>query len=323
MKQIFNIKNKIEDYYLKHTTITNCLVRFFLSLASLLVLRINLGFNSILSSILFTVFFSAVCAFIPVKITLIALVAYVVVQVFSMSAGLGIISCFLFVAMYLIYFRFNEKLGYVLILIPLLCMIRLPILIPLILAVTAPFLSVVSVMIGLISYYFLHYMHINTAVFQGMADSGEISKMSVLLTGVFTYKEMLFSIACVVILFFAVYYLKKINVNQSNAMAISMGSGIYVILMIISSLFLGTITYSKLIWIVAGAAISCVLAILISAAILPLDYNRTELLEFEDEEYKYYVRAVPKAAITKESIKVKRIYSRKQLDHAKGKGEKN
>ena len=45
-------------------------------------------------------------------------------------------------------------------------------------------------------------------------------------------------------------------------------------------------------------------------------YGR-DSLEFEDEEYKYYVRAVPKAMVTKESVKIKRIYSRKRTDSSK------
>ncbi len=130
--------------------------------------------------------------------------------------------------------------------------------------------------------------------------------------GLITNKEMIFTIVCIVIMFIAAYYIKKIHINRSNIMAISVGAGIYLVLIIAAVLLFGTITYSKLSWYVIGTVISWIVAMIVSSLALPLDYNRTELLEFEDEEYKYYVRAVPKAQVARESVRVKRIYSRKR-----------
>jgi hypothetical protein len=38
-----------------------------------------------------------------------------------------------------------------------------------------------------------------------------------------------------------------------------------------------------------------------------MDYNRPESLQFEDDDYYYYVTAIPKVRLTKEEWKVKRI----------------
>jgi hypothetical protein len=45
--------------------------------------------------------------------------------------------------------------------------------------------------------------------------------------------------------------------------------------------------------------------------IKPLDYTRTETVEFEDDEYNYYVKAVPKTAFKSETVSVKKINKRK------------
>lgn len=42
-----------------------------------------------------------------------------------------------------------------------------------------------------------------------------------------------------------------------------------------------------------------------------LDYSRVERIEFEDEDYYYYVKAVPKASIEIEEREVKQIASKK------------
>ncbi len=317
MKFLPKLKYKIDEYYVKHPVLTGYIVRLALSVLALFLLRDNIGFNEILSNTIFVIAFALICSFIPVKLMTLALVAYAIVHLFSLSVGVGVLSCLLFVVLYLIYFRFDEKTGYVIILIPLLCMLRLPFLAPVILAVAAPLGSVASVILGFVAYYYLHYIQMNTAVFIGAVDTSEISKMSMALQGLFAYKEMWYTMGCVLVAFLAAYYLKKINVNRSGHMAVAIGTGIWLILTLLCNLVTESMNYNKLIWYVGGAVATIILGMIISDLVLPLDFSRTELLEFEDDEYKYFVRAVPKAVVTKESVKIKRIYSRKRTDGKK------
>ena len=53
-----------------------------------------------------------------------------------------------------------------------------------------------------------------------------------------------------------------------------------------------------------------------------LDYSRVERVQFEDDEYYYYVKAVPKASVTQEDKKVKQITSRRKKDSRKSNREK-
>ena len=321
MKFLTQLKNRIDEYYVKHPIITGYVVRFGLSFLALILLSANIGFNEILSNFIFLIIFALICAFIPIKLMTLALVAYTILQLFSLSTGIGVLSCLLFVVLYLVYFRFDERTGYALLMIPLLCMIRLPFLVPVVLAVAAPLGSIVSVILGLLTYYYLHYIQIYTAVFMGMADNSEITKMSMALQGLFTYREMWYTMGCVLVAFLVTYYLKKINMNRSGHMAVAIGTGAWLILTLLCNLLGDTMNYNKLIWYVGGAAVTIILGMVISDLVLPLDYRRTELLEFEDEEFKYFVRAVPKAMVTKESVKIKRIYSRKRTDGRKNKGD--
>lgn len=314
MKFLANLKSKLDDYYIKHPSITGYITRFVLSFLALIMMRANIGYNEILTNFFFVLFFAVVCSFLPAKFMTLALVAYAIVQLFSLTSGIGILACILFVIMYLIYFRFDEKTGYVIIIIPLLCMAKLPFLAPAVLAVVSSTASVISTVLGFAVYYFIHYIQMNTAVFMGVSDNSEIVKMSMMLSGLFSYREMWFTIICVVIAFLTTYYLKKININRSGHMAVSIGTGIFLILILISNLVCESMNYSKLMWLVAGSVATCILGMVVTDLILPLDYSRTELMEFEDDEYKYYVRAVPKASVMKESVKIKRIYSRKKTD---------
>ena len=62
-----------------------------------------------------------------------------------------------------------------------------------------------------------------------------------------------------------------------------------------------------------------IIAILLSAAVagvyhffvFAVDYSRTEFVQFEDDDYYYYVKAVPKIAVTKPDVKVQKINTRR------------
>ena len=108
MKFLPKLKYKIDEYYVKHPVLTGYIVRLALSVLALFLLRDNIGFNEILSNTVFVIIFALICAFIPIKLMTLALVAYAIVHLFSLSVGVGVLSCLLFVVLYLIYFRFDE-----------------------------------------------------------------------------------------------------------------------------------------------------------------------------------------------------------------------
>ena len=63
----------------------------------------------------------------------------------------------------------------------------------------------------------------------------------------------------------------------------------------------------KTITILVGSIISCVIAFVIQFLFFNLDYSRTERLQFEDDEYYYYVKAVPKALVATSERSIKKI----------------
>ena len=63
----------------------------------------------------------------------------------------------------------------------------------------------------------------------------------------------------------------------------------------------------KRLGVLIGSVVSAAIALVIQFLFFNLDYSRTERLQFEDDEYYYYVKAVPKAFISGTDKKVKRF----------------
>ena len=57
--------------------------------------------------------------------------------------------------------------------------------------------------------------------------------------------------------------------------------------------------------------LSLLLAVVLQFFVFNVDYSRTEKVQFEDDEYYYYVKAVPKIVVARPEKKVKQINSQK------------
>ena len=68
-------------------------------------------------------------------------------------------------------------------------------------------------------------------------------------------------------------------------------------------------SYGSLIFGSIGAA---VIGVILELFFFSVDYSRSENLQYEDDEYYYYVKAVPKMTVSSTDVKVQRISTRKR-----------
>ena len=319
MKAVITAKNKLESIYKKFPRLVGYAGKLVFTLISLFLLRSNCGYNELLSNAWTVVLISIFCAFAPARFLVLILLVYALVQFYTLSLGVGVICTAIIMAVYLIYFRFDTSYVYLVFLIPVLSMARLPLLLVLILAVTGSFDMLILIIFGNLIYYMIRYVNLNAAVISGMTDQSEYAKMTLAAKGIFTNTEFLYTVVIFIVVFLLVHYMKKININQANNLSIAAGSGMYIILSLIANLIFETLTVNRLINIIVGAVIAALAAAIIVYAVLPLDYTRLETFEFEDDEYHYYVRAIPKVVISRESVRVKKINTRKEINTGKAK----
>ena len=99
--------------------------------------------------------------------------------------------------------------------------------------------------------------------------------------------------------------ISRASFDYAWRIAIVTGSVVYIVIMVFGSMFMSVSTE------LAGIILSGVAAIIIGFVIeffeLGVDYSRTELTQFEDDEYIYYVKAVPKALVSESKKSVKKF----------------
>ena len=314
MKTLLTLRNRIESIYNSHSMIFGYILRLLFSFFVLLAIRENIGYNTLLSQFWFILAFSFVSAFVRLRFLMLVMAGYAVLQCASLSLGVGVTVLLIMAIMYLLYLRLEPKYGFALLLIPLLSILKVPVIVTLVLAVVGSLSSICVVICGSFIYYMLHYVSINAAVITGYADTSEFTRASVFINGFFTYKEFIYTTIIMILVFLAVYYIRKLSINHANDVAVAIGAGMYIILMLLVSILISTITFQRLRSILIGTVVAFAVSLIAENIIRPLDFQRAEALEFEDEEYYYYVKAVPKAILDKETVNITRISSRKQAD---------
>lgn len=317
MKFILTVRNKIGNIYQKYPRISGYIGRLVFALICFMIVRSGCGYNVLFTNIWFVLVLSVFCAFAPTRFLVLIVLIYITVQASSLSLGVGAVLGTVLLIIYLIYFRFDAGQMYLVFLMPVFALAKVPLLLVLVLAVTAPMETLIAVVCGNLIYYMIRYINMNAAVISGMTGESEITKMTLVINGTFRNEEFLYTMVILVLIFLLVYYLKKLNVSQANYIAIAVGCGAYIILCIIANLAFGTVSVPRLVSIITGTVAAGLLALLAVYAVLPLDYTRIETFEFEDDEYHYYVRAVPKAVIKKESVRVKKINTRREVNSEK------
>ena len=91
--------------------------------------------------------------------------------------------------------------------------------------------------------------------------------------------------------------------TKNPVLGVLAGALVQLVALVVAYLVLGL--PEKIIWLVLSTVAAIFAGVVIQFIFMNLDYARTENVQFEDDEYYYYVKAVPKKMIAKEEKVVK------------------
>ena len=308
MTALLEIKQRMKEFYAKYDIYVIPAVKFCLALAAFMSINSQIGFMEKITSPVFSVLMALLCSFLPVNLIavfgglLICAHAFALsIEVFAMTAGLLVI-------MYLLYFRIAPGQGYVLVLTPLAFMLQIPYVLPLVLGLVGGPVCAVPVAFGTIIYYLMYYMKNNETMLSSTEADAMSSRLTYLVENVLNNKAVLMTILIFALVLVVVYAIHRMSADYAWYMAIGSGAVLNVVLFLTGGLIMQVrISVAGL---VIGTAVSVLIALLVEFFIFSVDYSRTEYAQFEDDEYYYYVKAVPKMSIAIPDKKVKKINSR-------------
>lgn len=307
MTIILELKEKMIRFFGKNEVYLVPVMRFALAFVIFLMINLNIGYMERISSLPIALILALFCSVFPIRLTMFVATAVILLDMYALSLEVCVVALILFLLIYLIYFRFTPKHGYDVVLTVVCCRLHIPYVMPLGMGLLREAYSVFAMICGTIIYFFLNGVKNNAKVLSGVADvEGEATSMfAVALNQLLGNKEMYLVIGVMVITLMIVYVIRRMSIENAWRVAIISGVLFEAIGLIAGYMLLGI--SGKIFGVLIGSAVSAVLALVIQFLFFNLDYSRTERLQFEDDEYYYYVKAVPKAFVSGTDKQVKRF----------------
>lgn len=305
MTSLLELKQYIKKFYIKYETYLTYIWKFLLALVSISMINSRLGYMEALTNIAIVMMASLLCAILPANFIVLISALFVVGHLYALALECAIIATIIFLLMFLLYFRFSPKDTLAVLLTPLFSMIGIPYVMPLAMGLLGNPASVVSVSFGLMISYMLNYFSANATSFgiEGVEEAA--NSFQTIINGLVGDKSMVVMIAAFAVALVIVYVIRRTSVDHSWKIAVATGAVSLIVFTLIGDIV--SDTHISIPGVIIGTIISALLMLVVEFFAFNLDYSRIEKVQFEDDEYYYYVKAVPKVTVSTPERRVKKI----------------
>lgn len=304
MNALYRFREEIKDLYARYDLYFRLILKFGLALLVYIGINSQLGYLPALNNLMILVILAAVSTILPTNGIVVIGIALVIGHSIGLSMIMGLVAAVIYILMLLLYFRFVPDDALVMVLTPVAFAFHVPLAVPMVLGLVGRPISVVSVVMGILSW---RYCEVLSGTIAPMVHGGDASMEDLIETfgqNFLTRETILIIIVSLVVLIICAAIRQILNFH-SWTIAIIVGTVVYLVLMIAG----GTILEAEVdimqtaIGAVAAMAISFVLEFFLFSA----DYSGTELLQFEDDRYYYKVRVIPKTMVSKRKSRRERM----------------
>ena len=307
MSSLLEMREKVREFYGKYEVYLTPLFKFLLALVTLLCINGNIGYMNKLNNAVIVLVVSLMCSFLPMNFIAIIAAGFVCGHLYTVSFECAVVAIAAFMLMFILYLRFSPKDTLVVLLLPICFGLKIPYVIPIVVGLLATPVSVVSVGCGTIVYYLISYVKANSQTINTLEADGAVAKFRYVIDGLMENKETMITVVAFAAMVIVVYIIRRLSVDHAWTIAICVGAVVGVVILLFGDLAYDT--HISIGFMILGMIISILVALIVQFFAHNVDYSRTEYVQFEDEEYYYYVKAVPKNSVAKSKVTVKKITS--------------
>lgn len=313
MMALLVFKERLKTFYARNSVFIISAIKFLVSFMAVYLINKNIGFMPKLTNMFTPFILGIVCACVPYGAIAFLIGGFLLIQLYAASLEVAAITFIFLIIVTLLYYGFQPGDCVLLLITPILFFLKVPFAIPLIVGLSGSLLSVIPVSCGVFIYYVMMYVKQNTSFLAGDAQAELTQVFTQVLKSILGNQTMIVMVLAFCLSILVVYMVKNLSINY--AWEIGITAGVIVQLIVI---FIGDFKFSistSIPGLIIGILISAAIAVIYHFFVFAVDYSRTEYVQFEDDDYYYYVKAVPKIAVTKPNVKVKKINTRNTQRH--------
>ncbi len=305
MRSLLEFRDLAVKIYNKSEFIVLPVLKFMLAFLALSIISGKMGYMYQLDNLGLVLILSLMCSFLPNGFIIFFGVVLSMAHIYALSLEVAIVALAVYLIMFLVFFRFCAGHSLVLLFTGILAAMGLPSIVPIAVGLLSTPGAMFAVICGLIGYQLIDTVSANAVVINAMGEEEAIAKIRLVVDGLVKNKELLVTIVAFSCTIVVVYLLRRLAIDYAWTVAMVAGAIVNMVLLLIGDLMYDTnisvgVTFLSLL-------LALVVGKIFEFFCFSIDYSRIENVQFEDDEYYYYVKAVPKMTVAAPEKKVKRI----------------
>ncbi len=295
MEFLISIRDEIGRMYGKYDTLFRSSMKFFMALATFIMIGLVMGQMPAFENLLIVLVLSVLCAFLPTDSIVLIGALLAVFHFYSISLEAMLAGGGLLVIALLLYFSVAPRTAFPLLFGAIAAGFHIPGAAAVLFGLLAGPLAAVGVGFGVLICYLLRMVSAyggNLQAASSDAADALMEKIVLMTSKVWGNKEMILTAILCVLIIWIVNIIRRLQIPYAWMIAAAIGSACMVAGRILGMYFL-KIPF-ELLYLAIEVLAGLVFAWFAQILFFNLDYKKTEMVQFEDDEYYYYVKAVPK-----------------------------
>ena len=304
MMNLLIIREAICRFCQKHDRIFRIIVRFLYALLMFVSWKQLFGYQESLYQWYLIAAFSFICAFVPNGVVFVLSGVLACIDTMYLSYEVALLLLAFYIVIYCLYLRLAPKKSWIIVLAPAF-LIRFPCLLPLVVAMMVGPAGMIPTICGILLYYISVHVHELEPLLVASADASKVSPLNYLMQNLMADEIMLLYIAVFALVIMITWLIYRSSIKYAWTIAIVTGTLVMMIALLAGSVMIED--EMEIGAVIAGCLFSGLIAGVIQFFRCVVDYSRTEVVQFEDDEYYYYVKAVPKLTVSKKDVNITKI----------------
>lgn len=306
MTALLEFRQKICEAYGKYEFYVRLCGKFLLAFCVFYLVQLQIGDVNRLKDLIPVTVSALISLALPSGALSGLMCLYIVIRMTAISAEAGAITAVFFLLLLLTYFIFKPKYTVLMAVSCLAGLLNISGTAAIPIGLLCGPMSLIPTVAGMVTYGMITTLRQNISVLETSAVRlTSMEKITYFINAVFSNERLFLLIAGAVLTILMVYAIRRLPYSYAWAIAIAAGTACYVLIILIGNVAFGvTVNLYYL-------SIAIVIGVLISGLLhffrFLLDGAHAEYLEYEDEAYVYYVKAIPKYSVTRTDKKVTTI----------------
>lgn len=286
------LRDKLQNLYAEYDLYILPVIKYAMALFNFITINRALGYMDALNNVVLVLIMSAACALLPWNAIPVIGIMMVILHCFGLGLEVGACAVALYMILLIFYFRFVPGDGLALTLTIATSSIGYPGIVPIGLGLMKGPASALTAVCSMISWVFISMVRDVVAPMKYTMESSLLDTVKAIIENMLNNRLLLVYVITFAAVVLIVSVIRKAGFSWSWEIAILLGGivqvGLYAVLCSLMSVEEDLISF------LIGTGIAMAVSFVLAFFVYNVNYKGAEHLQFEDDEYIYYVKAIPK-----------------------------